>query len=420
MPKINEIQKNAIDIIDIIHFFNIYTGYNVFMSSKKFSEEKKINQIFFNDLLDLVNTTLEKNNIPKEKNIFFKHYLYCGIEINLNTINYDKAESTFPNIPKISSDIDLATVEKIEKHKRTFCTSLLSPLLEKINIDFDFYISVLDEIITSLKERNFPSSCYFRLNLRILSFEYPLASINVYKKFLDLGILNNSRYSIKTGNDELLEKIFLRSLLAIEFEIFRDFSISYFDSIFNDSIDLSKFILIGKNDFPSDDHKDSYVKYYKKRLERTLDSYYFNKKMSFYALGDINDRNQIINFLKFMNNNYIHHNFFSNKQANLIGTLGSQLIFYFRYTYSDKKAIYCENKSKNGLTWSEIASNTLKDDGFSVSPRTLYLHYKKLKKINYEQIQLFEMMMHISFGFQWNSSLHDLFLFAYKYDPNKK
>ena len=59
MPKITEIQKNAIDIIDIIHFFNIYTGYNVFMSSKKFKEEKKINQIFFNDLLVLVNTTLE-------------------------------------------------------------------------------------------------------------------------------------------------------------------------------------------------------------------------------------------------------------------------------------------------------------------------------------------------------------------------
>jgi len=419
MPKITEIQKNAIDIIDIIHFFNIYTGYNVFMSSKKFQEEKKVNETFFNDLLGLVNTALERNNIPKEKHTFFQHYLYCGIEINLNVINYEKSEAAFPNIPKISSEIDLETVEKVGQHKRKFCTSLLSTLLEKTNIEFDLYIDILDEIITLLKEKNFPSSCYFRLNLRVLSFEFPLASINVYKKFLDLGILNNSRYSIKNGNNELLDEIFLRSLLAIEFEIFRDFSISYFDSIFNDSLELSKFNLIKKADFPSEDHKDNYVKYYKKRLDRTLDYYYYDKKISFYALGDINDRNEIIKFLKFMNRNYIHHNFFSNKQANLIGTLGSQLIFYFRYNYSDKKAIYCENKSKNGLTWSEIASNNLKDDGFYVSPRTLYLHYKRLKKINYEQIQLFEIMMHISFGFEWNSSLHDLFLFAYKYDPNK-
>ncbi len=418
MPKITEIQKNAIDIIDIIHFFNIYTGYNVFMSSKKFKEEKKINQIFFNDLLVLVNTTLEKYNVPNESIIFFKHYLYCGIEINLNKIDYEKAESLCTNIPKLPIDLDDAL--KINEHNRTFCTDLLCPFLEKRNINFDFYRSILDEIITILKEKNFPLSCYFRLNLRILSFEYPLASINVYQKFLDLGILHNSRYPRKSSNNELLEKVFLRSLLAIEFEIFRDYSISYFDSIFNNSIDLSKFNLIAKNDFPSEDHKENYVKYYKKNLERTLDHYYFDKKISFYSLGDINDKDEIINFLKYMNQNYIHHNFFSNKQANLLGTLGSQLIFYFSYTYSDKKAIYCEYKSKNGLTWSEIASNTLKDTGFTVSARTLYLHYKKLRKTNYEQIQLFEIIMHISFGFQWNSSLHDLFLFAYKYDPNKK
>lgn len=420
MPKLTDIQKNAIDIIDIIHFFNIYSGHNIFSTSRSLKKEKEINHIFFHQLISLIDRSLEKNNIPQKQLIYFKHYLLCGIEINLNQIDYDKAEAEHPSLPKRPTEISPETFLKVEQHNKNFFTALISQLLKNKSIDFDLYKSILYEIIESLKESNFPSSFYFRINLRTLAFEYPLASIYVYKKFLDYGILHNSRYTYEDKNKELSTTIFLRSLLSIEFELFRDFSKFYLQSTLNDDdfIDFYKFNFIEKSSFPSEAHKESTIKYYKKDFERNLDFYYLNKKPAFYCLGDISCKEDIISLLKFMSKNYIHHNFFSSKQSNLIGALGSQLIFNSLYTSPDKRAIYCEYKSKNGLTWSEIASNSLKDIGFTAYPRTLYLHYKDLKKLKYEQIRLFEIIIDISYGYNWNTSFHELFLFAYKYDPN--
>ena len=152
----------------------------------------------------------------------------------------------------------------------------------------------------------------------------------------------------------------------------------------------------------------------RKTLERILNYYYYDKSESFYILRSV-QKNDVNDFLDYFNENYIHHNFFSNRQSNLSGILGAQVIFNLKARYNDKRAIYYDIENSNTL--SQEASDFFNYLGIDISARTLYLHYKKLNSLKYEQIKLFEIMMHISIGYPWNSSFHDLFLFAYKYNP---
>lgn len=415
MPKLTDLQKSALDIIDIIHFFNIYSGYNIFLSLPKFRKEKEINSIFFDYVLNLINEILEKNGIEHNKTEIFKHYILCGIEINFNKIDYEKLSSDYTELPQLPDDIDNQSASKIQEFNLSFSIALMRSFLDERGINFNLYTSLLYKIIEILQKKDFPSSCYFRLTLRALSYEFPVASIHVYKKFLDLGILKSEKYTHNESDKDLTEKTFFRSLLAIEFEIFRDFSKVYFEANIGDkTIDLSKINFIQKDSFPSDSYRDSTVKYYRKTLERILNYYYYDKSESFYILRSV-QKNDVNDFLDYFNENYIHHNFFSNRQSNLSGILGAQVIFNLKARYNDKRAIYYDIENSNTL--SQEASDFFNYLGIDISARTLYLHYKKLNSLKYEQIKLFEIMMHISIGYPWNSSFHDLFLFAYKYNP---
>jgi hypothetical protein len=183
MPKLTDLQKSALDIIDIIHFFNIYSGYNIFLSLPKFRKEKEINSIFFDYVLNLINEILEKNGIEHNNTEIFKHYILCGIEINFNKIDYEKLSSDYTELPQLPDDIDNQSASKIQEFNLSFSIALMRSFLDERGINFNLYTSLLYKIIEILQKKDFPSSCYFRLTLRALSYEFPVASIHVYKKF---------------------------------------------------------------------------------------------------------------------------------------------------------------------------------------------------------------------------------------------
>ena len=121
MTTLTRQQNSALDIIDFIHFFDIY-----YMVSACEEQEK-----YFEEILDLINDEIRNKGIDEKFAQIFKHYLICGIEIYFNKINnLDEIHLTKVNLAK-------ETVDAVQEYNVHFSIALLSLIAERKGIDSD-------------------------------------------------------------------------------------------------------------------------------------------------------------------------------------------------------------------------------------------------------------------------------------------
>jgi len=71
MPKLNEVQNNALEVVDYLYFYDI-------VALETFNEEKKE---VYSCLLNSIEHILSYRNLSSKQYEIYKHYLLCGVEI---------------------------------------------------------------------------------------------------------------------------------------------------------------------------------------------------------------------------------------------------------------------------------------------------------------------------------------------------
>lgn len=398
MAKLTKQQELALDIIDFIHFYDIYH-----MVSMSVEQEE-----YFSKVSELIKEEIKNKHISSELTQVFKHYLICGLEIHLNKINYPTDYSFDKEI------FSKETAETLNEHDVNVSISLLSIVAEKKGLAMDCLLESIENLVLLLSKENYPINLNYRLANQLLCYEYKGVALFLYKKFLDLGVLNSKKYQVSKSNDDLaqnlgLNNIFIRVGLIIEFELYR---IS-----FNSRTSISKKLSLEiPDEFTSEAHKVNLVRYYKKLIDHTFNAKSNIKITMFEPNTCLNSKQDTESFLLNIHEDFIHNRMFIKNHVGWISTLGAYYIQLYREV-DEKKAIYCTQNNDN--TCSYFSSQSLKKLGFTISSRNLYLQYKKLRFNQYEQIRLYHLQIsQLPTLLNWDSINH-FYHFSLKFISKK-
>lgn len=398
MTILTKQQNSALDIIDFIHFFDIY-----YMVSACIEQEH-----YFDEILYLINEEIKNNYFEDELEQIFKHYLICGIEISLNRIQYLDESSLKKR------NLDKQTAEAVQEYNISFSIALLSLVAEKKGIDRKKLIDSVEKLSLILEEKNYPLSLNYRLANQLFCYEYKGAALFLYKKFLDLDILTSKKYQKSKSNSDLSKKIdidniFIRACLIVEFELYRMSS--------NTKIAVENKISIEiPAEFASETHKNNLIKYYKKLIDHSFNATTGISFIIFDPNACLNSKNDTEDFLLKIHDEFIHNRMFIKNHSGWISTLGAYYIQLYK-EIDEKKPIYCTANNEN--TSSHFSSQVLSRLGFTISSRNLYLQYKKLRVNQYEQIRLYHMqILQLPTLLNWDS-IDYFYHFSLKFIPKK-
>lgn len=357
MPKLNDVQNTAIEIVDYLYFYDI-------VALQTFTEEKK----YFYDQLDkLIDGVLEEKHLTGRKAEIYKHYLLCGMEI---VSSFD--ENREWQIPELTLNERQQGEVQDQMYKKNVIIPLRhlkERLKESCRIEGDFIKEVYDLIKLSQIDKASHSVCH-KLVAQILWFgtEHGI-TCHVYRKIVTLGILNSSKDTAKGRYDEVHhEYVFLRALLLIEFEIFRKGL--YYRHVAGD-------LVVDTSRFTSSEINLKKKAYYHKYLELIFSDH---KDVTVLHVDiDLADKGQVVDYLSLISKHLFHNCIFSNSNANWISLLGALLLIYEQEIDLDR-SIYSEES--NNSSCSDIAQRILFEQfDFSVTAKSLYLNYVKLYEI---------------------------------------
>ncbi|WP_151980740.1 hypothetical protein [Acinetobacter guerrae] len=193
MPSLNEKEKAALNLVDYLYFHDV-------ASLGTFSESKIS---FYSAIL----FEIEKIILERKFDFFikelYKHYLISYVELMLS------------NCPE--PDI---TFEKSEK----YLCRIFDLIVEK-NFDVSIFYADVKRVESVINNIQFTHDVTYKLASQFVYFEYEASmSMEAFKFFLNYQMLPSKKYKeVKKNNkDKLIEDIiFFRSMLLIEFEIFK-------------------------------------------------------------------------------------------------------------------------------------------------------------------------------------------------------
>lgn len=376
MPKLNDFQNRALEIVDFLYFYDI-------VALQTFTEEKK----YFYDQLDkLIDELLEEKQLTGQKAEIYKHYLLCGMEI-VSSFDLNREWQ----IPELTLNERQQGEIQDQMYKQNVMIPLwyLKELLKKSGrFEGDFVEEVYTLIELSQIAKASHSVCH-KLVAQMLWFsaEHGI-TCHVYRKIVTLGILNSAKDTAKGCYVEAQhEYVFLRALLLIEFESFR--KALYYRHVAGD-------LAVNSPRFISSEINLKKKAYYHKYLELIFSD---NKDVTvIHADMDLADSGQVIDYFSSIAKGLFHNCIFSDTNAKWISLLGALLLIYEQEIDLDR-AIYSEVDNENSC--SDIAQKILfKQFDFSVTAKSLYLKYMELYGI-YDLIRstMFDVVEQSKHGF---------------------
>ncbi|MFV5262708.1 hypothetical protein ACMUMS_03930 [Acinetobacter courvalinii] len=357
MPKLNNIQNTALELVDFLYFYDI-------VALQTFTEEKND---FYLKLEKLIEEVIQEKQLTGQKAEIYKHYLLCGMEI---VSSFDKNREW--QIPEQS----LNERQQGEIQDQMYKQSVIMPLwalkerLKKSSrFEGDFVEEVYALIELSKIEKMSHSVCH-KLVAQMLWFstEHGI-TCHVYRKIVTLGILNSAKDTAKGSYDGVQhEYVFLRALLLIEYELFR--KELYYRHVAGD-------LAVKNSRFISSEINLKKKAYYHKYLELIFSDH--KDVTVIHADMDLADKGQVIDYISSIAKGLFHNCIFSNSNANWIGLLGALLLIYEQEIDLDR-TIYSEINNENSC--SDIAQKILFEQfDFSVTAKSLYLNYGELYQI---------------------------------------
>ncbi|MFP9441975.1 hypothetical protein [Pectobacterium brasiliense] len=409
MPALTILQKAAFNMIDHLHFTQVYIG---FMHSHP-------DLIWYERILKAVDNRLLDLGFRDRKFNIAKHYLLSSLEIHLSVRNdlYSKIEE-FTKEPYPFSEEEH---NKITEYTRNFCIAQLFVAANYNGLDIKILTEIFVDLISddSLSLSDTPDLIRFRLVDCCFAIEFKNGPLLVYRELLSLGIISCAKYSIKDDSfkrccDSNVSEMLVRAALTFELKIMRERALC---SLNSKNKNKRKFSLVEPKSSMTRRDKRQAADYYKKIID---DIFLDNNDSSFFIFkcdSDI-DKLEVELLLKNIAGFSIHKRIFTGTQASWLGTLGVYYVAAER-SRKDKRAIYCEGDNEGTITDSIVKE--LKKVGFTMSARSLYLRYKHVKKDNYSKIRFYcRMMDNMQMVLPWYSDVN-LYNMAVDFDClNKK
>ena len=376
MPKVTPVQNAVIDIMDFIHFKNVYTS--LFLSN----EQTKACLVIFS-LVEEVTNRICSSLIERD---ILNHYLLCGIEVALSNDEID----TF----NIFGNVDNMSYEELEKliNKRTeISISTLSNLAEKNGINKAVFLNSLEYLLAKEEIANTSSAIRFRLASKTVSIIHPLDSILFFNYLNDLGILYAAKYNAKISREES-KCAFIRVGLLMEFEILRS-NVKYIAGPGGSDELIIKAPPKGTSSIVCRDMADNYKYLIDVLFSNTTDLFWFQ------ALHM--DHRKSANYLLInVNRLFRHKRLFKGTFAKWPGTLGVFLMSLIKKENANQP-IYCESDNKGSV--SEKACRELERFDITLSERTLYLRYRKILKNEYLKVRFYcEQCAKLNYYLPWD------------------
>ncbi|WNJ34942.1 hypothetical protein [Enterobacter hormaechei] len=159
MPTVSNEQKAVMDILDLIHFHNVYT------STLISSEDQKLFQDIALDAQDAV------NKISTEEALLdiLTHYLICGFEISLSG-----DDVKFMSKLKGKYEIPDEVLDSILKKKKEISFALLSYMVSEHGIKKADFIDQLVNLTKKYEGIYIPATIAYRLANNFNSLFHPL------------------------------------------------------------------------------------------------------------------------------------------------------------------------------------------------------------------------------------------------------
>lgn len=351
MPKLNDVQNTALEIVDFLYFYDM-------VALQSFTEEKKD---VYTQLDELIDEVLEEKQLTGQKAEIYKHYLLCGMEI---VSSFDE------NREWQISEQNLNERQQGEIQGQMYKQSVITPLWhlkERLKESGRFEGDFIEEVYVLVEVSNIQKASHavcHKLVAQMLWFgaEHGI-TCHVYRKIVTLGILRSAKDTAKGRYVEAQhEYVFLRALLLIEFELFRKdlyYRHTAGDVVVNiprtsDTINLKK--------------KAYYLKYVEFGFSNSEDV------IRIHADIDLADKGQVIDYISSISKRLFHNCIFTNSNAKWISLLGALLLIYEKEIDLDR-ALYSEVNN----SCSDIAQKILCEQfDFSVTAKSLYLHYEAL------------------------------------------
>ena len=361
MPKVSNEQKAVMDILDLIHFHNVYTSRLIS------SEDQKLFQDIALDVKDAV------NKISTEEALLdiLTHYLICGLEISLSG-----DDVKFMSKLKGKYEIPDEVLDSVLKKKKEISFALLSCMVSEHGIKKADFIDQLVNLTKKYEGIYIPATIAYRLTLNFNGFFHPFDHLHFYGYLNDLGITACAKYCCDNNNNK--KNSFIRVALLMEFEIFRNFASFCINPGGINEIKL----MIPPKDIP-DDLRNQIIDDYKYLIENVSrrEGILYKFKESY-----LNNESSVLLLLKNVSRLFRYKRIFHGTMAKWPGTWGSFLIELL-LKENPERAIYREDDNSGSA--SEEASEIMSILGFRISARTLYLRYKYFREKELKNIKAY-------------------------------
>lgn len=352
MAKVSNEQKAVMDILDLIHFHNVYT-----LSFLSLEDKELLQHI----ALDVQNAVNEINTEESLQDVL-THYLMCGLEIALSGDDV-KYISNLEGNHEIPDEV----LDAILKKKKELSFALLSCMVSEHGIKKACFINQLINLTKKYEGINIPATIAYRLVNNLNSIVHPFDHLHFYGYLNDLGIMTCAKYRHNKENDN--KESFNRVALLMEFEILRVFARFCIDPGGMDEITLK----LPPKDIP-DDLRKKVIDEYKCLIDNVC-----SKEGIFYKFTDsiINEEEIALRLLSNVSRLFNHRRFLQGTIAKWPGTWGAFLMQTLK-VYNPTRAIYCESDNTNSI--SEEAKDRMDELNYKVSSRMLYLRYSQFIK----------------------------------------
>lgn len=352
MPKVSNEQKAVMDILDLIHFHNVYT-------SRLISSE---DQNLFQDIALDVQGAVNKISTEEALLDILTHYLICGLEISLSG-----DDVKFMSKLKGKYEIPDEVLDSILKKKKEISFALLSCMVSEHGIKKADFIDQLVNLTKKYERIYIPATIAYRLANNFNSLVHPLDHLHFYGYLNDIGVMTCAKYRCNKKNDN--KDSFNRIALLMEFEILRVFARFCIDPGGMDEITLK----LPPKDIP-DELRKKIIDEYKYFIENVVNTEGIIYK---FTGSNLNEEKTALLLLKNVSLFFKRKRIFEGTIARWPGAWGAFLMELLRQEDS-RRAIYCENDNSNCV--SEEASEIMSNFNFKVSARTLYLRYNSFKR----------------------------------------
>ena len=353
MPSLNEVQHNALEVVDYLYFYDI-------VAAETFNEEKKA---VYSRLLNAIEHILSDRNFLPTQYEIYKHYLLCGVEVFITQHSNIKIGKVDESLTQQQQN---EAYRQINQQRLDIVFEALLQELHNSGHDTEHFCQDV-VILTNLSQISEASEAVgFRLVSQILWTEFAGSiATYVYRKFVGLNILTKKLHTSEYDSNEAEnEHIFLRAMLFIEFEILR--------KRLHCEHDIKSLNQVMTTEKISDSLRQKRDAYYRKHYQLFTSSD-FSRIYKY----DLANKPQIEAYLSNISPSFCHNRIFTNKHGVWVSLLGAWHLNYEWLT--TKKAIYDQVNNKG--TCSDTASIIMKKDyGLSIDAKSLYLNHKKIRQ----------------------------------------